>query len=77
MSSHNADDLGFVQGVVCDRPSIIIATVFGLFTDALRDWVHDESVDLRCVRTQAEDFLRDEIDNIRREAAGERIAGLD
>jgi hypothetical protein len=73
MSSHNADDLGFVQGVVRDRASIIITTVFGLVTDALRDWAHREPVDLSGVRAQAEAFLRDEIDDIKREVAGERF----
>jgi hypothetical protein len=68
----DTDPIGFVQGDPRDRAYTIADVVIGLVTDALRDFANDEPVDLQAVRRRAIAFVRDEIADVRREAAGER-----
>jgi hypothetical protein len=76
VSPPNKDPIGFVQATR-DRADTIVDVVIGFATDALRDFVNDEPVNLRDVRRRAAAFVRGEIADIERKAAGERIAGLD
>ncbi len=58
-----------------DRAAVVTIGIFTILTDGLSAWLlGGEQVD---VRAQVESFVADEIDDIKREAAGERIEGLD
>ena len=60
-----------------DRAFGVTTTIIGIVTDALRQWLRGDPADLAGVHRQIEKLLRDEFDDVKREAAGERIAGFD
>jgi hypothetical protein len=68
----DTDPIGFVQAAPRDRAWLVSGTILGIVTDALRDWWHGEPVTLADVRGYIASVLRDEFDDIHREAAGER-----
>jgi len=60
-----------------DRAAALAATINAIIMQVATALLHREPVCLPDVRAAVENILRDEIDDIRREAAGERIEGLD
>jgi hypothetical protein len=60
-----------------DRANVVALAIISIFVDALHNWLRGEPADLASVREHVERVLRDEFAGIKREAAGERIAGED
>jgi hypothetical protein len=60
-----------------DRAAVVATAILAIVVDALRQWLRGEAVDLTDVRGYVESLIRDDYDDIKREIAGERIAGLD
>jgi hypothetical protein len=60
-----------------DRAAVVATTIIAITADPLRRWLCGDPADLAGAREQVESILRDEFHDIRREAAGERIAGED
>jgi hypothetical protein len=56
-----------------DRAHAAAGTIIAIVVDALRAWLHGESVTLANVHAQIAHILRDEFDDIKREVAGERF----
>jgi hypothetical protein len=60
-----------------DRAALVTGIILDVIANAFRAWLYGNSMALANVRAEIERLIRDEIHDVKREAAGERVAGED
>ncbi len=77
MTCPDTNPTRFVQAVPRDRASLTATVILSIVANAFRDWLYGDPLTLSDICAQIADILRDEFDDVKREGAGERIAGLE